>query len=422
MHKSQTFGRGTFLFLIAACGVFLTSCQEKISGVGSSYLHDTVSSGIRTFVDSSAFVCLPIVKHTAIAGTRNFNMNANATALLFGKVASEQIESWAAMKIPILPDSVGQLLADSLILKMKFAFHNGDPNDLKIDFTVYTEIGNKVNDSTTTLQMSDLSLPIASYSGTKGKDSLLSITIGLDTAILNPKLRTASLALVIVPNAGMNTIRGFASNENGDNTYAPQLKFRVKGATDTTTLYRNPTSDIHIVSTGNYTPPQGEFILRGSYASRERITVSIKNIKQQLALNPFVTINSALLQVRNDSKLHTYSNTPFDTTAPALAYIPNTSVGDSGHSFIEYGSHNTTDPDFYSFQIRGYVEHALRNGDDSLVVELRSGFAFRTFSGSSVDVEDYDINRWAFYGQDYGTTDADKAKRPKLAITYSYLR
>ena len=245
----------------------------------------------------------------------------------------------------------------------------------------------------------------------------MSIKIGLDTGILNPLLRTASLALVLVPNSTMNTIRAFASNENGDSTFSPHLKFSVNRTTDTISMIRYPTKDFHVVISDN-PAPAGEFLLRGSYASREKIVINIKHIRNQLQLTPFTTMNSALLQIRKDAKLHSMSNVPVDTNGPSLAYIPNGTIVDSGHSFVSYGTPAAGDPDLYTFQIQSLVEHALRLGDDSLVLELRAGFAFRSIGGSSVDVEDLNINRWVIYGMDY---TADITKRPKLVLTYSYL-
>src|SRR5207244_2596447 len=105
-------------------------------------------------------------------------------------------------------------------------------------------------------------------------------------------LRTASLALVIVPNSSMSTVRNIASIDNGDNTFSPHLKMKIKGAADTTTITRYPVNDFHIVISDNPIPV-GEFLLRGSYATRERIVIDVKHIKDQLGLNPFVTINSA---------------------------------------------------------------------------------------------------------------------------------
>ncbi len=421
MHKSHTFGKSN-LFLIAICGIVLSlsSCTEKISGIGALYLKDTVSTGIHAYSDSSAFIFQPIVKQTFIAAGQNVNLTINSSALMIGKVSGD-IEAWAAMKMPILPDTIGQVLTDTLILRMRFPYLYGDATDQKIDFSVYTEIGNQVNDSTKSLTIGNLSQIVGTYSGTVTSDSLLTISIPLDTGIMNKNLRTASLSLVLVPNSNMNTVRAFASNENGDNTFSPTLKLSVINPTrkDTAKITRNPTIDFAIVTDHAAPPPTGEFALRGSYAERERIVINLKNIRTQLQLNPFVTINSALLQLHSDSKLHTSSNVPLDTTPPALADIPNGSVGDSGRTFLGYGSHGTVDPDMYSFQIRDTIEHALRAGEDSVVIELRAGFAYRIFNGSQVDVEDYNINRWVFYGMDYA---ADKAKRPALIISYSFLR
>ena len=409
------------IFLVAAFAVLLSSCTEKLSGVGSMFLRDTITTGTHSYTDSSGFIFRPVIRRTAIAAGQNINLNISATNLLIGKVPND-VESWIALKLPILPDTVGNILTDSLILRMRFPFQYGNPADQIIDFSVKIETNNFVNDSTNSLVSGNLQQVVGTYSGIVSEDSLLTISIPLDTATINKWIRTASLSLVLVPNSAMNTIRWFASNENGDNTYAPTLKCLVSSTAsnpDTVTIYRNPTIDFYVVTEDTPPPPTGEFMLRGSYAERERIVINIKDIRNQLQLNPFATINSALLQIRSDSKFHTTSNVPVDTLGPALADLPIGSVPDSGRTFIGYGSNSTADPDLYSFQIRDSVERALRSGEDSIVLELRTGFAFRTFNGSSVDVEDYNINRWFFYGMDY---TADITKRPKLIITYSYLR
>ncbi|MDP4219173.1 MAG: hypothetical protein Q8916_09660 [Bacteroidota bacterium] len=422
MHKIQTLGKWNFLFFVVIIGFSLASCKEQIADIGSRYLHDTISSGIHTFSDSSAFTFQPVIKRTALITLgRNVAINSGAAALIFGKVPSENLEAWAAMKIPIMPDSIGQILNDTLILRMRFAYQYGNTSDQSIDFSIYTEVNNKVNDSTTTLSLTDLGQIVGSYKGTVANDSLLTISIPLDNNLLSAPLRTASLALVLVPNSGMNTMRAFASIDNGDNTFSPQLKFTVKQTSDTTSITRYPTNDFHIVLSDK-PAPAGEILLRGSYAARARVVINMKNIRDALQLNPFATINSAIIQVRSDAAARVTSNVPVDTVGPSLVYIPNTSTYDSGHVWINYGTHSTADPDLYEFQVRSYVENALRLGNDSLVLELRAGFRYGSISGSSVDVEDLNINRWVLYGMDYGSSDADKAKRPKLVITYSYLR
>ncbi len=419
MYKYQTLWKRKTLFLIAALGVLVSSCKEEISGVGSNYLHDTVSSGIHTFADSTIFNFQPVLKRTILASGINLNINTAASSLFVGKVSSEGLEIWSALKIPILTDSVGRLLADTLILRMRYPYHYGDPSDQTIDFSVY--VNTNLTTGTSTLAKSDLQQIVGSFSGIVRKDTVKTILVALDTTILNPLLRTSSLSLIIVPNTPMNTLRAFASNENGDNTFSPTMKFIVNGATGVSTKTYNPTYDFFVeVSDGQVQP--GEFITRGGYAMRERIVVRIDSMRNQLKLNPFVTINSAILQVQSDLKYHTTSNVPLDTIGPSLGYIPNNSVADSGHTFVTYGTSSTTDQSRYGFQIRNLIESALRNGQDSLVLELRSGFAYRTISGSTVDVEDYNINRWSFYGAGYGSSDADKAKRPKLVLTFSYLR
>ncbi|MEI8135288.1 MAG: hypothetical protein WCH46_09505 [bacterium] len=416
MVKFTNLGRSVLLLLFIAAAGLTSSCTEKISGVGSGYLRDTISSGTQVFSDSSTLHFSQITKRTLTVSGLTYSENVKSTVLLFGKVAGD-IEAWTAMKMPFLPDSIGQVVGDTLILRMRYAYHYGDASDENVDFSVWTETGNAVNDSTTTLSQSNLGKVVGTYKATIKKDTTATISVPLDTAILNSLLRTASLVLVIVPNASMNTVRNFASIENGDNTFSPALKLSIQGTAGVSTILRNPVTDCHYVISDNATLP-GEFTLRGSYAKHSRLVIDIRGIRTQLALNPFVTINSALLQLRSDPAAHKYSDYPVDTAGPVLAYVTNTGVADTGHFFVEYGSHSSADVDLYAYQVRAYIEHALRNGDDSLVFEFRSGFSSRIFNGATIDAEDYNINRWGLYGFDV----ADKTKRPQLLLTYSFLR
>lgn len=408
-----------FVFLFILLTSILSSCTEKISGIGNQYLRDTISTGLHSYSDTSGFTFRPILKQTVLASTGlSYELTRSSSELLLGSITGD-VTSWVALKIPIFPDSVGQILADTLILRMRSPYHYGNPTNQVIDFNVYASIDGSVNDSTKFLSMSNLlPTPVGSFSSMTGADSLVNAVIPLDTGMLSHALRTASLALVLVPKPDMTTIRAFASLENGDNTFSPTLKlFTQKTPTDSVTLFTNPSNDFYVVSEGSPIPP-GEFILRGSLAERERIVINIKNIRTQLQLNPLTTINSALLQVRSDPSYRTTSDVPLDTTGPSLAYIPNTSIADSGHAFVGFGTNSTVDTTLYSFQIRSNIENSLRVGDDSLVLELRAGFAFRTIAGSTVDVEDYTIDRWMIFGMNY----TDPAKRPKLILTYSYLK
>jgi hypothetical protein len=377
------------------------------------------------YADSSGFIFRPVVKQTVTASTGiAYNMTTASTALLFGNVPGD-IQSLIALKMPIFPDSVGQIMTDTLFLHMRYAYEYGDPNNQTIDFSVYALDDNSINDNTTSISLANGKI-VGTYATTLRLDTLRDAVIPLDTTIMNPWLRTASLALVIVPNAAMSTIRNYASGENSDNSaYVPTLKlFTKRSATDTSTIFANSVGSFVIkdfyVTKENFTSvPAGEFIVRASYSERERIVINIKHIRDQLGLNPYVTINSALMQIHSDPKYHTSSSYPLDTTGPSLGALGSAFTVDSGHAFIAYGARSLSgDTNLYSFQIRDSIESALRNGEDSLVLDLRGGFAFRSVAGATVDVDDYNINRWVFYGMDC----ADLTKRPQLVITYSYLR
>jgi hypothetical protein len=114
------------------------------------------------------------------------------------------------------------------------------------------------------------------------------------------------------------------------------------------------------------------------------------------------------------------SITPVDTLPPIVVEISAPYAEDSAEFLAAYGAKDQSASDIYNFQISEFIEQAIRTNQDSLVLELRSGFWIpaRTINDEVIGTEDYHLNRWTFYGP----TAADSLKRPKLTITYSLLR
>ena len=396
----------------------LTSCKEEITDIGTSFLRDTVFTGSQTIDD--LFTMSSRTKQAVYAQEKLFNLNFVSPYLFIGTVTDESLEAWPVLKVPFIPDSLGTITNVELVLSMPFHFVYG-PGGENIEFSVYLESKKLITEGTSSLTLTDLDPePVATFQGSIKSDSVASIRIKLDSARVTPLLRTAGLSIVLVPNASMKNIRAFASKENGVAADNPHLSLTfTKSAPDTTyTRDEVPSYDFHLIADRSADQPD-QFSIRGAVARRERITINIKDIRSRFALDPYSTINSALLQFQLVSR--TSSIVPVDTATPVLVEISTPNTEDSAEYLAAYGTVDKTANNVYNFQIRGFIEQAIRRNQDSLVVELRTGFPVnptRTINLESIGVEDYHLNRWTFYN----VGAADLLKRPRLSITYSFLR
>ncbi len=395
----------------------LSSCEEKLSGIGYDLLRDTVAVKTTTLGDSGIFTSTSVSKKDVNALGVTFTVNYSSPFLLIGKVPTENLESWIVLKAPLLPDTVGAVLSVELELPMRNTFLYGETSTDSISFSVYLETAGKVTDSTRTLTKLDLSAnPIGYGYARVAKDSLGTVSVMLDSAAVAPFIHTASLAFVLVPNDVMKNIRSFAATDAGDALFYPQVHYTTLKNGDTTEKYYTPKFDYHLVTDDAPELP-GTFRLRGGAAKRHRFTLDIKAIRERLALDPFATFNNGLLQLQLEPTATSSSVVPTDTLAAILAEIAAPQTSDSAIILRSYGFRDDITSNAYNFQIREVIEKALRGGLDSVVLELRTGYALRMFTGVQVAVEDYHVNRWTFY--DISATDP--TKRPKLLITYSYL-
>jgi hypothetical protein len=273
-----------------------------------------------------------------------------------------------------------------------------------------------LTDSTKSLTLADLTpIPVGYASVSVGKDSVATINVILDSSRINPFVHTTSLALVLVPSDGMKSIRALSSVENAEILSHPQIHYTTVKDGDTVEKNYDPKFDYHLV-TDNAPATVGTFKIRGSVATRNQFTLDIKAIKEQLALDPFSTFNNGLLQLHLESGSFSSSVVPIDTAAPILMELTS-QTPDSAVFPRSFGFKDASSNDVYNFQIREVIERALRTGLDSVVLELRSGYAQRTYTGITLYVEDYHLSKWAFYD----ASASDPQKRPKLLLTYSYL-
>lgn len=396
--------------------VLLCSCKENISTVGSDYVSDSVVRGAATYSEANALRFESIFKPTVSAEGLTYNLNLGSPYLFVGSVSTEQLSAWSLIKIPIIQDSVGQVLDDSLILNMNNGFYySSDGSSTLLEFDVYIATG--ITDSAATVSASQLvGSPIAHYSAMLDADSTRRIALQLDSSRLFPLLRTTQLALAIVPTSNMNSVRAFASNDNGNASLSPTLQLQVVGPSGAYLTKRTPEFDYHVVSE-TAIAPSGSFELRACTALREQIVVDTKYIRTQLGLSRFATINSGILQITTDPTQHTTGTTPVDSNVPVLFYRDSVTA-DSIAVIADLGSHSATDQNVLTYQIRTIIEYAVRHQIDTLVFELRNGYGKRPFGTTSIYVEDYNLDRWMIYSQ----SAADETKRPKLLVTFSYLK
>jgi hypothetical protein len=403
--------------LIAVFLFTLSSCEEKLSGIGYDFLRDTVAVKTITLDDPGLFTSSSISKKDVNALGVTFTLNYASPHLFIGKVPNENLESWIILKAPFVPDTVGTLLSAYLELPMRNTFLYGETTTDSISFSVYLETSGKVTDSTRTLTKADLSASPVGYGyASVAKDSLGTLKVLLDPASIIPFIHTASLAFVLIPNDVMKNIRSFAATDAGDVVQYSKVHYSTVKNGDTTETNHTPKFDYHLVTDDAPELP-GTFHLRGAAANRHRFTLDIKAIREQLALDPFATFNNGLLQLQLEPNNTSSSVIPTDTIAAILAEIAAPQTSDSAVILRSYGFRDGITSNAYNFQIREIIEKALRNGLDSVVLELRTGYALSLFTGVQVAVEDYHLNRWTFF--DVSATDP--TKRPKLLLTYSYL-
>ncbi|HET9136739.1 MAG TPA: hypothetical protein VFO76_08880, partial [Candidatus Kapabacteria bacterium] len=302
--------RPYLLFAALAAAFLCSSCQEKISTIGSPFVPDSVVLGSHTFRDS-AMKFIPIEKPLITVYDRNYNLNYSSPYLFFGNVPGENLQSVALLKLPFIQDSVGTLLDDSLTLTMPTFFYGPSGASELVEFSVYVE--STIGDTVTQVPKV-VGDKVAHFSGTVRSDTTAVITLQLDTAKIFPGLKTTSLALVIVPENTMTAIRAISSNENGTTANQPTLKLTASISGVNHFSLRNPEYDYHIIEVPQTGVTAETFELRGAVARRERITIDTKSIREQLGLTPFVTINKASLDFTYDAPSLTRGAQPADSS------------------------------------------------------------------------------------------------------------
>jgi hypothetical protein len=405
---SFTLLRSSLFLLLCACA--LASCADKISSLGAPYYQDTIQ--FKTVTLDSGLMGFAHVQDTFVTALgQTKNLTLESPVMIVGRVVSgtENVESWGVLKFPIIADTLrSKAIAVRLLLK-DVVFRYGDLTNSKVDFQVYEEGAGKVSDSLRSLALTDLSpKPIGTFTGDFGDTANNTLAIPLDSSILS-QLGATSFAFVVTPGATMTTARGFGTMENGDANAKPQLEYTIRVTPDsTTTVTVQSNLDLHIVKDASTTPPN-EFTVRGSSGQRERITFNLARPTDSLQLSRYSTINSAFLVLHLDN-----ANSGFNADSGGPVAVRVTPTGDTLHAFP---IRDSTDRSIVRYQVRSAIEYWLHDPAQNFGLELRAGFAYRSFQTQFIGVEDYVLDRWTFYGQD----SPDPSKRPQLILTYSRL-
>ncbi len=413
-------GHALFAFALVVCTFFGAGCKEQISGIGGPFFSDKITEKTLTLIDSNTVKFANYVQPIVQSSVHSYNVNAFGTTLFLGKVtdagASENVQAWSLLRFQFLSsDTLANV--DSVRLQLRLInYRYGDLTNTHLDFSVYAETNQRVNDSTKSLTMADLSpSPLGTFVGDIMSDSTNTIYVKLDTSLYK-HLDLTTAAFVLVPNA-MSNVRGFGSSENSG--FQPQMEYNVhQAATSDLVTTRPVVFDFPLVLDASVAPA-GEFSLRGSLSRREFVRVDVNRLNTPAdSISQFSTVNSAVLSLRLDRALTRHSDNSGDTAGPVVVQLFAPLTADSTAIVVSNGTVDPVDPTLYHFQIRTMVEQWLRDSTKNFGFELRSGYVLRTFGTRLDAVDDVTLNRWTFYGADA----TDPAKRPVLVLTYSILK
>jgi hypothetical protein len=408
--------------LLVLGSLAVAGCKESISNIGGPFFPDKISQKTLTLSDTNVLKLSNFVRTTVQSPVHSYNVNSFGTTLFVGKVkdaaASEDLQVWSLLRFQsITADTLANV--DSIRLQLRLiAYRYGDPSSTHVDVSVYAETKQKVNDSTSSLLLSDLNpTPLGSFVGDISSDSTPTISIKLDTALYK-KLDLSTVAFVVVPNT-MTTVRGFGASETGTTGFAPSMEYNVHQPSASELVTTRPAVfDYHLVQDAS-TVPSGEFSLRGSASRRELVAVALSTLNNASdSISGFSTVNSAVLVLKLDPARTRHSANAGDTLGPAIVQLYAPSSSDSLGLLVAYGTADRADPTIYRFQIRTLIEQWLRFPDKNFGFEVRAGYVLRGFGTRLDTVDDFTLNRFTFFGSDA----TDTTKRPSLILTYSILK
>ncbi len=420
-----------YAFLLLAAGLALAGCQDKISTLGAQYYSDTISTETSIRNDPGFIQFADTLRPFVAANGVDYGLNDSTTLMIIGKVNNpyppsntENLESWGFLAFPPL-DSVNNITGVRLILK-DHLYKYGDSTSATssmVDLSVYA-VYNAVfdaMDSFPTANPPNGGVLVGSIDTLfpDSTDRELAITLNQNSNAVIPLLTESFNAFVIIPKPTMTNARGFGTiHSYSDASSIPQMIYYLKNGNS---VVATPTLDFHIVHDMSITPTN-EFTLRGSMGKRERITLNLTRPTDTAQLNGFTTINNATLVLHIDPNNSSHSNIQGDTAGPDVVLL---GTVDSADHYESNGYLDPTDPTntTYRFQVRTLIEQWLRNPSQNLGFELRSGFDDHSFGAlESIGVEDNTLNRWTFYGPNYGMSHSDSTKRPYFILSYSKLK
>lgn len=400
-----------FLFLLAFS---LSSCEDEVSTIGAPFFNDTISivTSRDTITPATPGVALSSYSLPVVPTASGINLNGTvgSTTLFIGKAEANAVESWAALKFPVLQsDTLDDVTSVRLLFRV-IPFKHGEQTT-QTDFTVRIEEGGKVTESMESLELSEISAEsYGAFQGDMTDTSLHQVAIPLNQSILT-HLGAGSLAFVLVPGT-MTTVRAFGSSEVSDARFHPMLEYTYTSGAETKITYRKPTLDLSIVKRQR-TATADQLFIAG--CTNDRLSMAMH--PDSLGIDPAASVNNATLRLTLDPTQSSLGANLRDTLPPAIVLKGMAAQGDTLSTLIAYGTKSTDSPNVYEFQLRDVIEYWLANPTENFGLELRSGYLARSVGSNLIYTEDFTLNRWTFYGP-----ASTAGLRPELVITSSVLK
>jgi hypothetical protein len=333
-----------FLFLcsvlfVVALSLLTESCADDPSSLGLKFIPPGETTGVKIF---DSFVDTMLITATSIKKRVNTYISPYMMVGNSGTYNSKAILKFNSFSSDF--DSA-TVLSATLTLKYEnyyYPYTNSDSLG-QIGFDIYT-VQKNLNPATITLDSVNSSsfgtVSQGNYTGFLTADSQ-EVTINLNTSMVKDWLEYAAdtnypnknYGVVLSPNSGSNTIKGFYSTQSSLTTLKPSLQIILTkyGVTDTIN-----TQDAGSVSLAEGTLPQGNetFSVQAGIGYIEVMKFDMSHIPGTATINDvllFFTIDSA------NTKLSTLSGRSLD-----ISYISDTTGGPvaSGISYASSQSGN----------------------------------------------------------------------------------
>ncbi len=411
------FRRIGFLLAIVFMIVFLSSCNEEPTFMGSTLLQDTVS-------------IFPLSTSTTelITGASSFQHNfniVNTGVMHIGKAGEITALSLLRFNEPIkttddydflLNYPIDKILSCKIKLFPNRYTFGDSSNPSALSFKVYRVNNYWSNltswDSLDANSVIDYSSAVASFTGQiSQKDSMENIELDFDKEVFlnwvqnwydykNGDSNSIVWGLAFVPDENSTVIRQF-SGTNSATSEATEMTIVYKdtaGIIDSLVIQKSIDKPIYKVP--NFNPD--EMIVQGSLCFRTFLYFDVSMIP------PNSAIHSAHLELTLNREKSLKGNHPLDTTL--LGELPSDTSLYNGDDFIRSYYAEITGDVFKFTSITSAVEMWNRGSGTG-----GSGKGLIVFHPDGTENERWELDKLTFYGPN----EPDSTKRPVLKIIYS---